>query len=149
MLIIFDIDGTLADPFKRLPLILKQFPKDWDGFFSRVKEDLPIIKIVHMCKSLMKYHTVLFVTGRSSVCAEDTEQWLRLHLGIQEGYAVELYMRSEQDRRQDYVVKRELLHEIAAIYGKFPDLAFEDRQQVVDMYREQGIRVCQVDKGDF
>jgi hypothetical protein len=33
--------------------------------------------------------------------------------------------------------------------GFNPTMAFDDRQQVVDMWREKGLTVAQVDKGDF
>lgn len=50
------------------------------------------------------------------------------------------------------MVKSELLDNIMHEYGEGLGGyggAFEDRQQVVDMYRERGLRVFQVAKGDF
>jgi hypothetical protein len=42
----------------------------------------------------------------------------------------------------------ELLNDIIGNYGK-PWLWFDDRQQVVDAIRAQGVRVMQVAPGDF
>jgi hypothetical protein len=61
-------------------------------------------------------------------------------------------MRKEGDHRPDHVVKKELLED----YLKLENLEkssvitiYEDRQTVVDMWRDNGYHVCQVAKGDF
>jgi hypothetical protein len=61
-----------------------------------------------------------------------------------------LYMRKAGDHREDCVVKAELLEQILLDWSN-QDIGgvFEDRQQVVDMYRAKGLRVFQVAKGDF
>ena len=45
------------------------------------------------------------------------------------------------------MTKSELVEIIADGYEV--ELVFDDRQQVVDMWREKGYRVCQVDVGNF
>jgi hypothetical protein len=57
-------------------------------------------------------------------------------------------MRSIGDFRKDSIVKVELLQQIIYDYGK-PYLWFDDRQQVVDAIRAEGVRVLQVAPGDF
>ena len=57
-------------------------------------------------------------------------------------------MRTEGDHREDFVIKAELLGDSFFLGGKLGG-AFEDRQQNVDMFRERGIKVFQVAKGDF
>jgi len=169
MLIAFDIDGTLADLSHRLHLVKNGKP-DWEAFFGLVHKDKPIPEMVELCHTLKKAGNsfprvggkrrvdVIFMSGRSSVCREATEDWLIKHVGRGEvpDMAVArrhigslLYMRSEKDRRPDYEVKYDLLQQVIKDYGQKPDLVFDDRQQVVDMWREQGIRCCQVAKGDF
>jgi len=63
-------------------------------------------------------------------------------------------MRKEGDHREDNIVKSELLDQILTQYPQVKEQfkiagVFEDRQQVVDMYRARGLRVFQVAKGDF
>jgi hypothetical protein len=66
-------------------------------------------------------------------------------------------MRAEGDHREDNIVKSELLDKLLKYEGfpnEFPPSVkisgvFEDRQQVVDMYRARGLRVFQVAKGNF
>jgi hypothetical protein len=61
-------------------------------------------------------------------------------------------MRIEKDWREDFVVKSELLDKILLYYKVTPEElggAFEDRQQVVKMYRDRGIKVFQVAEGAY
>ena len=57
-------------------------------------------------------------------------------------------MRKDGDQRADHIVKREILAQIRNA-GFEPVLVFDDRQSVVDMWRDQGIRVAQTAPGDF
>ena len=55
-----------------------------------------------------------------------------------------LYMRKEGDTRDDVEVKREMIHSLNIT----PDdvlCILDDRQGVVDMWREEGFRCLQVD----
>ena len=58
-------------------------------------------------------------------------------------------MRKHGDYREDSIVKGELLDQaIEEFPGKIFGV-FEDRRQVVDMYRARGLRVFQVAEGNF
>jgi hypothetical protein len=59
-----------------------------------------------------------------------------------------LYMRRRNDRRPDYIVKAELLDQLLAD-GYRPIMAFDDRDQVVKMWREKGVPCAQVAEGNF
>ena len=93
---------------------------------------------------------ILMVTGRSEISHDLTVAWLKK-------YRVpfdELYMRTKDDHREDDVVKAELLTQIITKYPQVKDQfkiagVFEDRQKVVDMFRERGLKVFQVAKGNF
>lgn len=146
---IFDIDGTLADCSHRLHHIVREEgdhrPKDWDGFHKHTSGDTPIPAIVSVCKAIIDAgNFVIFVTGRSEDCRADTEKWLAEH--VSEGHR--LYMRASGDRRDDVIVKRELLGEVIAD-GFAPVMAFEDRARVVAMWRSEGVPCAQVSEGDF
>ncbi len=152
MLIAFDIDGTLADLTHRLHFIKREDgTKDWDSFFKACKDDEPIVEMIDLCHDLIYGHNdIIFVSGRSDSVREATVEWLNDYLHMSSANINNhLYMRSEGDHRPDYQIKRELLVRIMADYGQKPDIVFDDRQQVVDMFRAEGIRVCQVAKGLF
>jgi NMD protein affecting ribosome stability and mRNA decay len=59
-----------------------------------------------------------------------------------------LYMRPIKDYRKDSIVKVELLKQIRNDWGT-PLLWFDDREQVVETIRKEGIRVLQVSEGKF
>jgi hypothetical protein len=146
MLYLVDIDGTLADLTHRLHFIQKK-PADWDGFFAECYADAPIYEVIETVKLLASAGArIVLVTGRSDACEVDTLNWL-LAQGISH---LALYMRKAGDHRPDDIVKAELLEEIKSDWDDEPILGvFEDRQQVVDMYRAKGLRVFQVAEGKF
>ena len=148
---LMDIDGTLADATHRLHHI-KGEVKDWDTFFDKCVDDPPIEHMVTLCRILARYHTVVFVSGRSSRVWKQTLEWLRRHGCITDDQPyndrLTLYMRQEGDHRPDDVVKGELLERIMHD-GYKPLMAFDDRQRVVDMWRRLGIPCAQVAEGDF
>ncbi len=141
---LFDIDGTIADLSHRLHHIEKS-PKDWDAFFAACAGDAPIPHIIELVRVLNDAdQRVIFVSGRSDQCRADTEAWLDRH----EIAGLPLYMRRAGDHRPDNLVKGELLDRILAD-GYEPVMAFDDRKQVVDMWRERGVPCAQVAPGDF
>src|SRR5208283_2092552 len=139
----------LADLSHRLHYIQTK-PKDWDSFFKACVDDAPIHNVITLYRDLslggLEDISKILITGRSSDIRGETEEWLKKHHIYHDG----LYMRDAGDHRPDNIVKSELLD----LAGETWDLAevigiFEDRKQVVDMYRNRGFRVFQVAEGDF
>lgn len=144
---IFDLDGTLADLSHRLHHIKTPGkPKDWRAFFANVLDDAPIPHIVELYHFVSRKKPVVFVSGRSDEARGDTILWLVKHNFII--HANGLYMRTAGDQRPDYLVKYDLLQQLKAD-GWSPVMAFDDRDQVVKMWRENGIPCAQVAQGDF
>lgn len=144
MIIIFDIDGTLADCTHRLHFIEGE-NKDWEAFFEAAKDDRPIFEIVKMCR-LLWYgvkDTLCIVTGRPERTREATKKWLEDN---QIRYD-KLLMRKDGDHREDSEVKLEILEKIKFEIGD-PVLVFEDRTQCIEMYRKNGVRCLQVVDGN-
>ena len=91
---------------------------------------------------------VYFLSGRNSVVREETVAWLREHIPLckdwdDHTFDKHLHMRRKKDRRPDTVIKAEM----AAKVGLIPEntlCVFEDRQCVVDMWRELGFLTLQV-----
>lgn len=145
--IIFDLDGTLADCSHRLHWIQNK-PKNWKAFFAGMEHDAPIEPTITIAQSLYgSYNNLIFCTGRPESSRAATRLWLVMHVGDWV-YNCPLYMRLDHDHRQDYVMKEELLS-IMKKDGFDPKVAFEDRDQVVDMWRRNGLICYQVDKGAY
>jgi len=140
---LFDIDGTIADLTHRLPHIQKM-PKDWDAFFDACGDDTPIQHIIDLAFALCAYAPVVYVSGRSERVRESTARWLIKH-GLPTG---QIYMRRDGDYRPDHEIKVELLAQLRAD-GFEPIMAFDDRNQVVEMWRANGIPCAQVAAGNF
>jgi hypothetical protein len=87
--------------------------------------------------------TVIFMSGRTDGCKEETEKWLGEHVGL----PYHLYMRAKGDGRKDWIVKNELFSQVRDKYHVVS--VFDDRNQVVGMWRKLGLQVFQVADGNF
>lgn len=141
---IFDIDNTIADNSIRIHHLHKQ-PKDWAAWHAESGTDTPYWEVVDLIDMAVDAGVkVVLCTGRDEFCRDSTVEWLDTHCIHYD----KLYMRPEGDRRDDCVVKRDLLKTIRAD-GYDPVLVFEDRDRVVKMWRDEGLRCLQVNPGNF
>jgi hypothetical protein len=137
-----DIDGTLAQMSGRGPF-------DW----KRVGEDSPIENVIRLVYNIWNnYHAdIIFMSGRDEACRQETLDWLAKHvfdnMEIDPGF-ITLHMRPAGDMRKDSIVKHELFYKHVA--NDFNVIGvFDDRNQVVRMWRDIGLTVFQVADGDF
>lgn len=146
MRVIFDLDGTLALNEHRQHFVERPVgEKDWDAFFDACDKDAPNWPAIFTLDSLRQAgHTVSIWSGRTGRVYHKTIVWLR-NYGLN---TVDLKMRNEDDHRPDTVLKKEWLDE-ATSRGMAPDLIFDDRESVVNMWRENGISCFQVAPGAF
>ena len=143
-LAVFDLDGTLSNCEHRRHYVMTK-PKNWPAFNRKMHLDTPYQDIILMSQILQQAGFMnVMATGRGAENREVTTKWLVEH---QVPFS-KLYMRPEKDSRSDDIVKVEILNQIIDEYGK-PVYWFDDRQQVVDAIRNQGIRVLQVAAGNF
>jgi phosphoglycolate phosphatase-like HAD superfamily hydrolase len=141
-IVIFDIDGTLADVSQRIHH-LRGARKNWPGFFAGMAQDKAIHSMVRLCNLLFEagLHIVL-CSGRDETYRKTTENWLK-----REGVRYhELRLRRQDDRRSDVVAKREMLDGLAKDRILF---VVEDRSRVVEMWRAEGLTCLQCAPGDF
>lgn len=142
--IIFDLDGTISCPEHRLHYV-RQKKKNFDAFYAEVSKDKPkqdIIKILQCLKYFQKDTEIWIVTGRSDIVKQQTIDWLKEHNIPYNN----LVMRKHGDYTHDADLKRSWLYN-----GMLPDkesiwCCFDDRQRVVDMWREEGLTCLQVDQ---
>jgi predicted kinase len=135
--IVWDTDGTTAKHVARSP---------YD--YSRVLTDAPHEDILIVKKILAEDTDIhhLGMSGRPDSCREDTEKWNKI-------YRIdfdEFYMRNAATQADwnDADVKQFMVDNY--IRGKYNILAwFDDRDRVVRRLRKLGIRVLQVNYGDF
>ena len=145
-IVIFDLDGTLALIDSRRAISLKMNGKlDWDKFFdpNNIQLDDPNTHVIQMTKLLSSDYRIWILSGRSDATQQATIDWL-----------------SDNDVHYDHLVMRPQNH----LYLPDNDLkqmwldnigvdnlamVFDDRNQVVDMWRKNGLTTFQVADGDF
>ncbi|SDT77226.1 phosphatase domain-containing protein [Actinoplanes derwentensis] len=133
--VLVDIDGTVA-------LMSRRSPYDW----GRVGEDEPNPAVITAVRAMHAAgYAIVFCSGRDAVCRPETEAWLELFVGVP--YEA-LFMRPEGDSRKDSIVKREIFDQQVRDRWRIVGV-FDDRQQVVRMWRQLGLTVFQVAEGDF
>ena len=141
-IVIFDIDGTLADVSERIHHVRKK-PKNWNAFFAGMAQDKAIHSMVQLCNILYASGLqIILCSGRSEEHRDETVSWL-----AQQGVNYHgLLLRPDNDHRSDTVVKREMLAQIDKSRILF---VVEDRSRVVEMWRSEGLVCLQCAPGEF
>lgn len=129
--IMVDIDGTLAHMNGR------RKPYEWH-LVGGDDVDETIASITN------KYDRVIVMSGRDEVCRAETQAWLAKHSINYD----KLVMRPLNDNRKDSIVKWELYEKHVKPFWDI-EFVLDDRQQVVDMWRENGLKCLQVSEGAF
>jgi len=128
-----DIDGTVAQMDGRGPF-------EW----MKVDTDEPNQAVIDVVNSVANSTTLIMLSGRDGVCKEMSRVWLRDNDVRFDNF----FIRPAGDNRKDTLIKEEIYNN--HIKGKYNVLGvFDDRDQVVHMWRHLGLTVFQVDYGNF
>lgn len=144
--IIVDIDGTAALMNGRNPyddsLIYTDKPND---YLIDIVKRFNLMYAIEVMETDGEINSkIIFMSGRMDKCRPQTEKWLQDN-DIPCDF---LFMRKTNDFRQDAIVKKELYEQ--HIKGKYyVEAVFDDRDQVVKMWRDEGLLCCQVYYGNF
>lgn len=131
---VYDVDGTLAN------MAGGRGPFEW----SKVGQDEPYHDVINLLRILSQHAKILMVSGRDEVCRAETVDWFNRH----EIPFDELFMREKGSQLKDSIVKHDIYHgKIAPKYNVLG--VFDDRNQVVEMWRSMGLRCYQVQLGNF
>lgn len=134
--VIVDLDGTVAH---------NDGTRGWYEYdkvaTDKYHEDIADLVVY---AALAAHCKIRFVSGRSEDCRRETEAWLADYFGT---FPWELYMRGSGDHRDDAIVKYELFD--ANLRDEDVWFVLDDRDRVVKMWRELGLRCLQVAEGNF
>lgn len=172
--VIFDLDGTLADVSDRRALaeerqasfvkplqrngetnhlykkrVAQENKNEWWKVWQdpdNIKLDKPNKPVVALCKLIKEFWgcAIIITSARTDRNMRVTKDWLSQH----NIYYDEIIMRPDGDFTPDNKFKSRVLKNIILPYYE-PQVVFDDRNQVVRMWRDKGIPCFQVADGDF
>ena len=147
-IVIFDLDGTLALIDKRRALATKDNGKfDWDVFFNpdNINLDLPNQPVINIAKLLSFNFNIWVLSGRSGKTLNATVKWLD-----DNDVPFDKILMRPTDKKSHFMkdsdLKQKWLDDIGVDNVA---MVFDDRNQVVDMWRDNGLTCFQVADGDF
>ena len=155
-LVVFDIDGTLANCEHRMhhikpdpaidPVTGRKVKRRFDLFHKACVDDTPITPVVDIFLRMVADPNVIVVllTGRPMSARYDTTQWFTKH-GL-DGYDELFTKPSGQDMMPDKQQKLMIAEHIEKKYGMPISMVFEDRSRVVEMWKERGTFVLNVEQ---
>lgn len=133
MIVLVDIDGTLADISHRV----HKYPKDthdgeqWREFFRGVGADAIIEPVAEIVRGLfLQGHEIIVATARPEYIRYETTTWLKQH-GIP---CRELWMRVDNDIRSAPDIKRDMIYFLSG-EGRMPHLAIDDDPRNIEMFQ--------------
>lgn len=152
---IFDLDGTLALIEHRRHLVEGKH-KDWPAFYRACVDDSPNWPVILTLQGLRKAGAEIWIwSGRSDEVWDQTVAWLHKHDCLRSSllrffHAPESFrMRPAGDYTPDVELKRKWLSEIEPPEYARLAAVFDDRDSVVQMWREAGLSCFQVAPGAF
>ena len=139
-IVICDIDGTVANNDHRQHYL--EGKKDWDGFFSEIINDspiMPVIKIIN--EEFEKGSNIIFVTGRPERYRYSTNLWLKENFS----FKYKLFMRKNGDQRNKLVIKKEIFEEFLKDLNI--SLCIDNDNDLLDQWNDLGLRT--INANDF
>lgn len=143
--IVIDLDGTLSNCDHRANYAQMG---EWDEFHARGKDDKPHDDVAHLVREMSQQHHIIIVTGRNEKYRAETMKWFSQ-------YDIDvdaLFMRPDFDFTSDGELKIKLLEEAFGTKERvLANVAFvlEDREKVVEAYRNYGLPCWQVRLGSY
>jgi hypothetical protein len=139
---IFDLDNCLSDDLWRQAYIKwdEQVPSErYDRYHRGCGLDQPAN--LDVFNEYYGPYKIVFLTGRPVYVREQTIVWIKNHLKITSPI---LLMRNNFDQRKSVDVKFDMMKDLRYNYGIEPQVAFDDRPEIIQMYRDHGMEVHQL-----
>ena len=138
---VFDFDGTIANINHRVKFIKKPYAngkKDYKRFFEECRNDRPIEWVIDIMR-LLPRESIYILSGRNSNVIVESIKWLEENNVPYN----KLYMRYRTNREDDDILKLRMIDN--GLKDRIQWI-IDDRQRVVDMWRENGLNVLQCSK---
>jgi len=145
---IFDVDGTLVNVDPILDILLNQdrasdsFKRNYDAFHKESINCEPHKDVVDMVWEAQEDFDVIIVTARKEKYRALTARWLKNNEVPHDA----LFMRQDDDHREDYEIKKDILEHINAYW----DIkhAVDDNPSIIRLWEENGISTTKIGTWD-
>ena len=132
--VIYDLDGTLCDT-SGIQHLIEGEDRDFPAFHAASADCPPRADVLAAARADHEAgRAVLVVTSREFIWRDLTLDWLAGHDVPYDG----LYLRIVGDYRKDVVIKSEIWEHLVED-GYTPVAAWDDKQSVLDVWRERGL----------
>ena len=136
-IVICDIDGTIANNDHRQHYL--EGKKDWEGFFSELINDEPIISIINKVNDeYNRGKDIFFLTGRPERYRYNTTLWLKKYFNFE----LKIFMRKNKDHRNKLIVKREIFEFNFDVRDIF--LIFENDDELIQLWESFNLNTFRV-----
>ena len=143
--IVVDLDGTLNNCSPRQHLAQAQ---KWDEFHGSLMDDLINPDVMFLLDNIAAEIMVIGCTGRSNAFRSLTTRWLLDNRILLD----QLLMRPDGDWRPDHELKPKMLEKYLGSKDKVlrsVKFVLDDRDKVVEAWREYGLPCWQVRPGGY
>jgi len=145
---IFDVDGTLVNVDPILNILLNQdrssdsFKQNYDAFHKESIKCEPHKDVVDMVWKVCNEFDVIIVTARKEKYRALTSRWLKNNEVPHDA----LFMRQDDDHREDYEVKKDILENINLYWDVVH--AVDDNPSIIKLWEENGIATTKIGTWD-
>lgn len=146
--IIVDLDGTLCDCSHRVHLAQA---KQWNEFHAGIPSDSPVKPVLEFCRTMSEAgYEILLCTGRDERHRDATLRWIGAAGAAP--FVQFLLMRPDKDRSSDHELKPRLVYEFFGSKEEALEktlMVLDDRDRVVEAWRDEGFTCWQVQAGSY
>jgi FMN phosphatase YigB (HAD superfamily) len=145
---IFDVDGTLVDVDPILNILLGQdrssesFKKNYDDFHKASISCDPHKDVVDMVWQVCNELDIIIVTARKEKYRALTARWLKNNNVPHDA----LFMRQDDDHREDHEVKKDILEHINVYWDV--KHAVDDNPSIIKLWEDNGITTTKIGNWD-
>jgi FMN phosphatase YigB (HAD superfamily) len=145
---IFDVDGTLVNVEPIIKILLNQdrssdsFKRNYDEFHKQSISCEPHKDVVDMVWEKCNEVDIIIVTARKEKYRALTARWLKNNEGPHDA----LFMRQDDDHREDYEVKKDILEHINVYWDV--KHAVDDNPSIIKLWEENGITTTKIGTWD-
>lgn len=145
---IFDVDGTLVDVDPILHVLLNQdrtsesFKRNYDLFHQKSISCEPHKDVVDMVWEVCNELDIIIVTARKEKYRGLTARWLKNNNVPHDA----LFMRQDEDHREDYEVKKDILEHVNVYWDV--KHAVDDNPSIIKLWEENGISTTKIGTWD-